>query len=230
MRNEFLSDEKISIQNITKIFGSGETATQVLKALSLDIAKGSINALLGPSGSGKSTFLTILGTLMRPSSGAILMKGQDITHLSERQITKFRNQHIGFVFQFHHLLPDFTAMENVMFPSSGVLGFEASSLKDRAKYLLDRVGLSHRLNYRANQLSGGQKQRVAIARALMNEPYLLLADEPTGNLDQDSADQVMDLLLKINDETKMTCVISTHSKDIAARCPNRIEIVDGRLK
>jgi lipoprotein-releasing system ATP-binding protein len=220
----------IEIRDLKKIYGSGETATEVLKGLTFSIECGTMNVLLGPSGSGKSTLLTILGTLLKPSSGKIFMLGSDLTHIVDPEIAQFRNKNIGFVFQFHHLLPDFTALENVMFPASGSAGYESRLMKDRARMLLDRVGLSHRVNYRANQLSGGQKQRVAIARALMNEPAFVLADEPTGNLDRESADQVMELLLEINREQGMTFLISTHSPDIAARCQRRIEILDGRLR
>jgi lipoprotein-releasing system ATP-binding protein len=224
------TDILIDIRGLTKTYGSGEAETKVLRGLDFTVKKGSVTALLGPSGSGKSTLLTILGSLLKPTDGDILMLGENLSTIEDPELSEFRNRHIGFIFQFHHLLPDFTALENVMFPAAGAEGLETGAMKRRAKELLERVGLSNRVNYRANELSGGQKQRVAIARALMNSPDLLLADEPTGNLDRENADQVMRLLLEINKQDGMTCIISTHADDIASRCRDRIEIIDGRLK
>ena len=222
-------DPLIRVRDLRKVYGSGEARAEVLRGLNLDLPKSSFTALLGRSGSGKSTFLLILGTLLRPTSGRLEMLGRELTHLSEAEVTEFRNRHIGFVFQFHHLLPDLTATENVMFPSAARLGRETGDARARARELLDRVGLGHRLDYRANALSGGQKQRVAIARALMNSPELVLADEPTGNLDRESAEQVMDLLHEINASDGMTFLISTHDEKIAARCESRVELDDGQI-
>jgi len=218
----------LEVTDLFKTYGEGETATPVLKGLSLTLAQGERAALLGPSGSGKSTLLTILGTLMQPTSGRHVMLGEDLTRASDRARTEFRNRHIGFVFQFHHLLPDFTALENVVFPSAVAAGRETASARHRGTELLARVGLSNRVNFRATQLSGGQKQRVAIARALMNRPELILADEPTGNLDRESAQQVMDLITEINREERTTFLISTHDDNIAQACGRQIRVLDGR--
>jgi lipoprotein-releasing system ATP-binding protein len=217
----------LEMRDLVKTYGEGETATRVLRGLSLDLEEGELAALLGPSGSGKSTLLSILGTLMKPTSGRYTMLGEDLTSASDRELTEFRNRHIGFVFQFHHLLPDFTALENVVFPTAVHAGRETAAAKERAAELLARVGLEHRMNYLATSLSGGQKQRVAIARALMNRPELVLADEPTGNLDRESAEQVMDLIREINENEKTTFLISTHDDKIANACRRQIRVLDG---
>lgn len=217
----------VEVKGLVKTFGEGETATRVLRGLNMTLAQGDLAALLGPSGSGKSTLLTILGTLMRPTSGSHVMLGIDMARASDAELTDFRNRHIGFVFQFHHLLPDFTALENVVFPTAVGVGRETRTAKERGQALLHRVGLSDRIHFRTTQLSGGQKQRVAIARALMNRPELVLADEPTGNLDRESASRVMELLKEINEEERTTFLISTHDEKIAAACRRQIRIVDG---
>jgi len=216
-------------EGITKTYGSGESAEQVLKGINLTLPRGHLVALQGRSGSGKSTLLSILGTLMEPTSGRYCMLGQDLLDVSEAELTEFRNRHIGFVFQFHHLLPDLTALENVMFPAAVRAGRETGKARQRASELLARVGLEERAEHRATALSGGQKQRVAIARALMNKPELVLADEPTGNLDRESADQVMQLLAEINEEDDTTFLISTHDEKIAAQCADRLHLDDGRI-
>ncbi|KKB78204.1 ABC transporter ATP-binding protein [Devosia soli] len=220
----------VEVRNLVKTYGEGEAETRVLKGLDLDLETGELAALLGPSGSGKSTLLTILGTLMRPTSGSHRMLGEDLTTASDRDLTEFRNRHIGFVFQFHHLLPDFTALENVIFPAAVEAGRETREARERGRELLVRVGLEHRMDYLATKLSGGQKQRVAIARALMNQPELVLADEPTGNLDRESAMQVMDLIGEINGREKTTFLISTHDEKIAEICRRQICVVDGRAE
>ena len=219
----------LDVENIRKDYLSGDTIQPVLKGLSFQVYAGEFVALLGPSGSGKSTLLTILGTLLRPTSGHFRMLGHDLTTAREDELTVFRNRHIGFVFQYHHLLPDFTALENVMFPAATTMGRETPDMVQRAAGLLSRVGLAERMNYKATKLSGGQKQRVAVARALMNNPALILADEPTGNLDRESASQVMQLLADINAERGTTFFISTHDPDIARGCHRRITVVDGKL-
>ncbi len=216
------------VKDLVKTYGTGEAETRVLKGLDLSLEPGEMSALLGPSGSGKSTLLTILGTLMKPTSGQHRMLGQDLTKAGDRDLTEFRNQHIGFVFQFHHLLPDFTALENVIFPSAVQAGRETHAARERGRELLARVGLESRTNFLATKLSGGQKQRVAVARALMNQPELVLADEPTGNLDRESANQVMDLIGEINRNEKTTFLISTHDEKIAASCRRQVRVVDGR--
>lgn len=220
----------LDVRNLVKTYGEGEAETQVLKGLNMQLETGELSALLGPSGSGKSTLLTILGTLMQPTSGQHVMLGQDLTKASDRDLTEFRNQHIGFVFQFHHLLPDFTALENVIFPSAVQAGRETAAARDRGRELLARVGLESRTDFLATKLSGGQKQRVAIARALMNRPELVLADEPTGNLDRESATQVMDLIAEINQKEQTTFLISTHDEKIADTCRRRIRVADGKAE
>jgi lipoprotein-releasing system ATP-binding protein len=218
----------LDVRDLVKTYGEGEAETRVLKGLNLRLETGELSALLGPSGSGKSTLLTILGTLMKPSSGQHVMLGEDLTKASDKDLTEFRNRHIGFVFQFHHLLPDFTALENVVFPSAVQSGRETAAARKRGQELLARVGLEHRMDFLATKLSGGQKQRVAIARALMNKPELVLADEPTGNLDRESATQVMDLIAEINQNEKTTFLISTHDEKIADTCRRQIRVMDGK--
>ncbi|WP_417250647.1 ABC transporter ATP-binding protein [Celeribacter sp.] len=219
----------LDVQNLVKTYGTGETATRVLRGLSLHLEEGELAALLGPSGSGKSTLLTILGTLMKPTSGSYTMLGQDMIAADDAELTEFRNAHIGFVFQFHNLLPDFTALENVVFPSAVRAGRETPAARARGRDLLKRMGLADRIDYPTAKLSGGQKQRVAVARALMNSPELVLADEPTGNLDRASATQVMELLSEINRDEGTTFLISTHDEKIAAACQRQIVVVDGAV-
>lgn len=219
----------LELRNLTKTYGTGETAMQVLKGVNLTLPKGEMIALVGASGSGKSTLLNIIGTLLRPTSGAFTMLGQDLFTASDATLTEFRNRHIGFVFQFHNLLPDFTALENVVFPTAVRDGVERTSARRRGRDLLDLVGLGNRVDFRTTELSGGQKQRVAVARALMNKPELILADEPTGNLDTKSAQQVMDLIKAVNKSENATFLISTHDERIAGQCPSRVEIGDGHI-
>ena len=217
----------LEVRDLVKTYGTGEAATRVLRGLSLRLEAGEMAALLGPSGAGKSTLLTILGTLMKPTSGTYEMLGQDMIAADDRALTEFRNAHIGFVFQFHNLLPDFTALENVIFPTAVREGRETPAARTRGRDLLGRMGLADRVDFPTANLSGGQKQRVAVARALMNAPDLVLADEPTGNLDRASAMQVMDLIGEINREEGTTFLISTHDEKIAASCRRQIEVADG---
>lgn len=224
-----MSAPLLDVRDLYKTFGHGEAATHVLRGLGLTMEQGEMSALLGPSGSGKSTLLTILGTLMQPTSGSHTMLGEDLTRASDQDLTDFRNRHIGFVFQFHNLLPDFTALENVIFPTAVRDGRETSAARARGRELLTRMGLAERIDFPSSNLSGGQKQRVAVARALMNRPELVLADEPTGNLDRASADQVMELIGEINREEGTTFLISTHDDKIAARCRRQLLVGDGRV-
>lgn len=217
----------LQVRDLVKTFGSGEAETRVLRGLSLTLEAGEMAALLGPSGSGKSTLLTILGTLMKPTSGQYSMLGQDLVAANDKALTEFRNRHIGFVFQFHNLLPDFTALENVIFPTAVREGRETAAARARGRDLLVRMGLEARVNFPSANLSGGQKQRVAVARALMNRPELVLADEPTGNLDRVSAMQVMDLIAQINRDEGTTFLISTHDEKIAGLCRRKIVVGDG---
>ncbi|MBW4974261.1 ABC transporter ATP-binding protein [Roseovarius mucosus] len=219
----------LEVRDLVKTFGTGEAATRVLRGLSLRLETGEMAALLGPSGSGKSTLLTILGTLMKPTSGRHVMLGEDLIAADDRALTEFRNAHIGFVFQFHNLLPDFTALENVIFPTAVREGRETAAARARGRDLLARMGLAERINFPATSLSGGQKQRVAVARALMNSPELVLADEPTGNLDRVSAMQVMELITQINQEEGTTFLISTHDDKIASLCRRQIVVGDGQV-
>jgi lipoprotein-releasing system ATP-binding protein len=222
-----MTDALVDIRDLVKTYGSGDTETRVLRGLNLRLEHGELAALLGPSGSGKSTLLTILGTLMQPTSGSHVMLGQDLTAADDRALTDFRNLHIGFVFQFHNLLPDFTALENVIFPTAVREGRETASARARGRELLGRMGLADRVDFPSTNLSGGQKQRVAVARALMNSPELVLADEPTGNLDRASASQVMELIGQINRDEGTTFLISTHDEKIAATCRRQIVVGDG---
>jgi lipoprotein-releasing system ATP-binding protein len=219
----------VTVQDLVKTFGQGDAETQVLRHLNLVLETGELAALLGPSGSGKSTLLTILGTLMKPTSGVHTMLDRDLVAASDAELTDFRNLHIGFVFQFHNLLPDFTALENVIFPTAVREGRETEAARSRGRELLTRMGLADRINFPSTNLSGGQKQRVAVARALMNRPELVLADEPTGNLDRASATQVMDLIVEINREQGTTFLISTHDEKIAAFCRRQIRVSDGKV-
>ncbi len=216
-----------TVRGLMKSFGKEETETQVLKGIDLSVHRAEMVALLGPSGSGKSTLLTILGTLMRASGGSHEMLGVDLMHASDAERTEFRSRHLGFVFQFHHLLSDLTALENVLMPAASAAGRETRAMQERATELLDAVGLSDRRDYRPSTMSGGQRQRVAVARALINKPALVLADEPTGNLDRKSADQVIGLLHRINQSTGTTFIISTHDEYVAARCSRRVGLLDG---
>ena len=217
----------LQVSGLVKTYGTGNAETRVLRGLDLTLQTGELAALLGPSGSGKSTLLTILGTLMQPTSGSHTMLGIDLVAADDAELTAFRNRHVGFVFQFHNLLPDFTALENVIFPTAVREGRETAAARARGGDLLERMGLADRIHFPSTNLSGGQKQRVAVARALMNGPELVLADEPTGNLDRASALQVMELIGQINREEGTTFLISTHDEKIAAFCQRQIVVGDG---
>jgi ABC-type lipoprotein export system ATPase subunit len=217
------------LENVTKCYDSpgGEVAPAVLQEVSLTVAAGESVAIVGPSGSGKSTLLNIMGTLDRPTSGRVLLDRQDLSDLGDNALAAFRNQRIGFVFQLHHLLPQCTALENVLVPT--LAGGGPKDADDRARQLLERVGLKDRMDYRPGQLSGGERQRVAVARALINRPALLLADEPTGSLDRAAAEHLADLLAELNHEEGVTLVVVTHSAPLAERMGRMIELRDGHL-
>jgi lipoprotein-releasing system ATP-binding protein len=219
----------VKADRITKSFRTGDLDTLVLKGVNLVLDPGEMVALSGPSVSGKSTLLNILGLLMQPSDGNLSFMDETVSGLSDKQLSAIRNKHYGFVFQFHHLLPDFTVMENVAFPAAAPAGGISAAIRDRARMLLDRVDLSDRIDFAAMRLSGGQKQRVAIARALMNKPELVLADEPTGSLDRENSARVMALLREINQADKTTSLISTHDPEIAKYCYRQIDVVDGQI-
>ena len=212
----------LRLVGVTKNYGE----VQVLRNVTLDIRRGESLAIVGPSGSGKSTLLNIIGTLDRPSAGQVFLDGQDLGQLDERQLAKVRNQQIGFVFQSHHLLPHCTVLENVLVPT---LANKQADQTDRAEKLLERVGLSHRLTHRPGQLSGGERQRVAVVRALINEPKVLLADEPTGSLDRLSGVELGQLLLDLNRERGLTLITVTHALDLAQRMQRQLEIRNGEL-
>lgn len=216
--------ELLKATGIEKVFQNGDEQTRVLKGIDLTLGKGELVALLGQSGSGKSTLLSIVGLLLKPTAGELSIAGERVDSLSERKRAHFRNQKLGFVFQFHHLLPDFTALENVAFPAAAPAGGISLKMRDRAAELLTRVGLQDRIDFPATRLSGGQKQRVAIARALMNAPDLVIADEPTGNLDRESADTVLDLMREMNRETGTTFLICTHDPTVAERCTRKLTL------
>jgi lipoprotein-releasing system ATP-binding protein len=215
--------------DIVKVFGSGDTATVVLRGITARVSAGEFVALVGPSGSGKSTFLSIAGTLLTPSSGQLRIAGEDVLHATEPGLARVRNRHLGFVFQFHHLLEDFTALENVLMPVYGARARIDASSTARARSLLVRVGLADRAEFAASKLSGGQKQRVAVARALIMRPELVLADEPTGNLDQKSSGEVMALLRELSRDEGTSFLISTHDEALAKRCDRILTMVDGSL-
>ena len=219
----------LELKNIQRHFGKGETITEVLKGIDLKINAGEIVALIGPSGSGKSTLLQIAGLLDTPSGGTIFVAGENASKAGDKKRTSLRQNYMGFVYQAHLLLPDFSALENVMMPML-LAGVKESEAKERATKLLDMVGLSHRLTHRSGQLSGGEQQRVAIARSLANNPKLLLADEPTGNLDPKTAETVFQMLLDVVRQTGLSALIATHNPELAARMDRRITVEDGILK
>ena len=219
----------LELKNIKRHFGKGETKTEVLKGIDLKINAGEIVALVGPSGSGKSTLLQIAGLLDTPSDGTIYVAGENASKASDKKRTSLRQNYIGFVYQAHLLLPDFSALENVMMPML-LAGVKEKEAKEHAEKLLDMVGLSHRLTHRSGQLSGGEQQRVAIARSLANNPKLLLADEPTGNLDPKTAETVFQMLLDVVRQTGLSALIATHNPELAARMDRRITVEDGILK
>ena len=220
----------VELSNVRKSYGLGTPVeTEVLHGINLAISEGEFAALTGPSGSGKSTLLNLIGLLEAPTSGRLQVDGVDIAGMADATLTALRGRSIGFIFQFHHLLPGFTALENVMMPSIIDLGWPTTEAKDRAMALLKQVGLQDAANKRPSQLSGGMQQRVAIARALSLAPRLILADEPTGNLDTHSANEVFELLQAVNREQQSACLIVTHDPGLAARCQRQIQIVDGQL-
>jgi lipoprotein-releasing system ATP-binding protein len=243
----------LRLTDVTKRYGAtgGAAGVSVLNAVTLEIARGETLAIVGPSGSGKSTLLQIIGTLDRPTSGAVLLDGQDLSQIDGLQLAGVRNRQIGFVFQAHYLLPQCTVMENVLVPTLANVGqasrLSPSELKGkkletgatpvlretaaaRAARLLNRVGLGDRLHHRPGQLSGGERQRVAVVRALINQPQLLLADEPTGALDHASATALGQLLVELNREEGVTLILVTHALDLAKRMGRVLELVDGRLR
>lgn len=223
----------LKLDNISKRFDSpdGASPITILEGISLELGAAQSLAILGPSGSGKSTLLHIIGTLDRPSAGVVSLAGRDLNALDETQLAGVRNRDIGFVFQLHYLLPQCTVLENVLVPTLARNGNTqgAESVEDRARRLLGRVGLSERLFHRPGQLSGGERQRVAVVRALINRPKLLLADEPTGALDQTSAQQLARLLIELNREEAVALIVVTHARELARQMSRSLELKSGRL-
>ncbi len=219
----------LAVEGVVKEFGD-VARTRALDGVDLVIGPGELTALIGPSGSGKSTLLNIIGLLDRPTAGRVVLGGEDTTGLDDRELTAMRAHRLGFVFQFHHLLTAFTALENVMLPGWGDRGTATREMRVAAEDILRAVGLADRMHYRATTLSGGQQQRVAIARALVHRPALVLADEPTGNLDTASSDEVFALMRKFNRELGTTVLVVTHDPRIAEGCDRVVELVDGRVR
>ena len=222
------SEPLVRVAGLCKWFDTTGSRLEILKGVDLTLASGETLAVVGASGIGKSTLLHILGTLERPDAGQVLLNGQDIFAHGNDRLARIRNRRIGFVFQFHHLLPEFSALENAMMPVL-IAGKDRSAAASAAEQILVRVGLKDRLGHRVGELSGGEQQRVALARALVLNPPLLLADEPTGNLDRKNSDQVHELLMSLNAEFGMTVVVVTHNPQLAAMLSRQVTIVEGRL-
>lgn len=211
-------------RNVTKNYSN----LPVLKGVDISVSKGEIVTIVGSSGAGKSTLLHILGTLDAPSGGEIFINGVQTSHLAGDPLADFRNRHIGFIFQFHHLLPEFSALENVCIPGF-IAGTRKSEVRERAEYLLDTLGLKSRLQHRPNQLSGGEQQRVAVARALINKPDVVMADEPTGNLDSHNARELHQLFLQLRDQLGQTFIIVTHNEELATLSDRQLVMKDGKI-
>ena len=224
-----MSEILLSARGLKKTYVMGKRSLEVLRGVDVEIARGDFVALRGASGTGKSTLLHLIGGLDTPNAGEIYFAGQNVSQFSEGELTRFRNRRVGFVFQAYHLLPELTALENVCLPAR-LARISVANAADRAAALLARVGLKNRLDHKPSELSGGEQQRVAIARALINEPMLLLADEPTGNLDSKTGGEIMELLQTLRAEKQMTLVVATHDTKLAAAAPRVIQLVDGVIQ
>lgn len=224
-----MSDSLLEVVDLCKSYGSGEGRVEVLKGISISLAKRETVALLGASGAGKSTLMHILGALDRPTSGSVSYEGENIFAKSESQLAAFRNRSIGFVFQFHHLLPEFTALENVMMPAL-INGTPRIETLSAAQAILGEVGLGHRLTHKPGELSGGEQQRVAVARALVMNPQLLLADEPTGNLDMKTSESIHDLFEELHRSRGLSIMVVTHNERLAVRTMRQIRLLDGLVQ
>ena len=223
-----MNEPLLSARGLSKSYVMGRRTLEVLRAVDLDVARGEFLALRGASGAGKSTLLHLIGGLDSPNAGEIFFDGQNLAAFSESELTHFRNRRVGFVFQAYHLLPELTALENVCLPAR-VARISAATAEKRGRDLLARVGLQERVEHKPSELSGGEQQRVAIARALVNEPELLLADEPTGNLDSRTGGEIIELLKNLHVEKHMTLVIATHDAKVAAHAQRAIELADGHI-
>jgi len=218
----------IHVENLSKSFGQGAKKVEVLKGITLTVCSGEAMAIYGSSGVGKSTFMHILGTLDRPTSGKVIYRGQDVFSMEDKALAAFRNREIGFIFQLYHLLPEFNALENTMMPAL-IRGMQRTKAAAKAEEILVEVGLGDRITHKPGELSGGEQQRVAVARSLILQPAVLLADEPTGNLDTKTGDAIHELLMGLNTEKGVTLIVVTHNHEIAGRMPRRIHMMDGKV-
>ncbi len=226
---QHIKNPDFQARGITKTFVQGQTKLEVLQGVDLDLSRGEMVAIVGSSGSGKTTLLQILGGLDSPTSGSMLYNNEDIFLKGDQKLSEFRNKTIGFVFQFHHLLPEFTALENIMMPGM-IAGMENKKLLDRGGFLIEQVGLTDRTEHKVGELSGGEQQRVALARAMIMNPALLLADEPTGNLDPDTGNMVFELIRKMNRELGLITVMVTHNHELAKRMDRCLSLEKGILR
>ena len=224
-----MNEPLICARGLHKTYSLGKRSLEVLRGVDVSLERGEFLALRGASGAGKSTLLHLLGGLDSPTQGEVLFQGQDLSDLSRRELAHMRNEHVGFIFQFYYLLPELDALENVCLPAR-MARISAGKAENRGRDLLARVGLKERMEHKPYELSGGEQQRVAIARALMNEPQLILADEPTGNLDSHTGEEIIDLLCSLRTEKQTTLVVATHDAKVAARAPRIIELLDGEVK
>jgi ABC-type lipoprotein export system ATPase subunit len=224
-----MNEPLICARGLHKTYSLGKRSLEVLRGVDVSLERGEFLALRGASGAGKSTLLHLLGGLDSPTQGEVLFQGQDLSELSRRELAHMRNEHVGFIFQFYYLLPELDALENVCLPAR-MARISAGKAENRGRDLLARVGLKERMEHKPYELSGGEQQRVAIARALMNEPQLILADEPTGNLDSHTGEEIIDLLCSLRTEKQTTLVVATHDAKVAARAPRIIELLDGEVK
>jgi lipoprotein-releasing system ATP-binding protein len=218
----------IKVKNLHKVFELHGKRVEVLKGIDLDIKKGEMLSIVGASGAGKSTLLHIIGAIESPTSGNVFYENEDIFSMNDKRLAEFRNNKIGFIFQFHHLLPEFNAIENTMMPAL-IRGIKKKEAYKKAANILNKVGLGHRISHKPGELSGGEQQRVAIARALMLKPEVILADEPTGNLDTKTGDAIQELLINLNTELKIILVMVTHNKILADKMPRKISLMDGSI-